>query len=351
MPLPLRIKYTLLFLWQLLLLVVVLNIMLNVGMWVYLLRQGKGQLSIIYHTEKVSEVINGNKISAAQKQKIELIQEIKTYAEAHLGLKKTANYATYYDQKGKPILWMLTACAPFEFKEQLWEFPLLGEVSYKGFFDYDLAFKEAIPLKMQHLDVDIGKVSAWSTLGILSDPILSSMLDDDEGALAALIIHELTHATLYLPNNVDFNENFASFVGKQGALQFITQKYGKQSAELSNYLQANKEEDILKSFLLGKKLMLEDFYLKLHKNQSAIEKKRLKQQLIESIIKEMYALPIYNWKTKINIAHKIRLSGNAYFMSFNRYDAQYNEIYKSYTSLESDLKKLIMYVKVHPALK
>jgi predicted aminopeptidase len=320
-------------------------ILSDASLWVYLLRQAKGQLHIIYHTQKVESVLERRNLDTPQQHKIKLIQEVKAYAEAQFGLKKTANYTTFYDQQNKPILWMLTACEPFSFKEKVWYFPILGEVSYKGFFDYNLAQIEAMELKMQKYDVDIGKVSAWSTLGFLSDPILSSMLENDEGELAELIIHELTHATLYFPNSVDFNENFASFVGQQGAIQFIEDKFGKESIQMKNYLKSIKQENTLKLFLLKQKVLLEAYYQTFRKALSNQEKASLKQNKMNEIINQLYFLEGYNWKTKIKIAHKIKVSGNAYFMSFNRYDAQYDKLLTMYHQQNSNLKEFIIYAK------
>lgn len=334
-------------LWQGMLLLGVLHLMFNIQLWIYLMGQAKGQLNIIFHTQQIQNMLSHNEFNTEDRRKVLLIQEIKLFAEEQLGLKKTSNYSTFYDQQGKPVLWMLTACKPYSFEEKEWQFPLLGIVSYKGFFEYEKGQKEAIALKLQHYDVDLGKVSAWSTLGILSDPVLSSMLDDDEGELAELIIHELTHATLYFANQVDFNENFASFVGRQGALRFITYKYGEQSREMQVYLQNLKEEDTLKSFLLNQKEQLTQFYYQLKSDLSEQEKARLKAKKFDEIIRKLYHLPIYNWKTKIKIAKRIRISGNAYFMSFNRYDAQYEMLMKLFKAKGSDIKRFIEFAKQH----
>ncbi len=331
--------------WQLLLLSLLLLIQSDACLWVYLLRQAKGQFNIIYHTQQVESMLATGKITSQQQDKIKLIQEVKAFAETQFGLKKTANYTTFYDQHSKPILWMLTACEPFSFNEKVWHFPMLGEVSYKGFFDYNLAQKEAIVLKMQKYDVDIGKVSAWSTLGFLPDPILSSMLENNEGELAELIIHELTHATLYFPNSVDFNENFASFVGRKGALKFMEVKYGKESIQMKNYLMSINEENTLKLFLLKQKELLEVFYQSFSNELSNPEKESMKEGKLNEIIHQLYFLDVYNWKTKIKIAHKIKVSGNAYFMSFNRYDAQYDKLLAIYHQQNSNLKEFIIYAR------
>lgn len=315
--------------------------MADASMWVYLSRQAKGQLGIIYHTEDINKVIKKRILSKKQEEKINLIKEIKIFSEQKLGLKKTSNYTSFYDQKGKPILWMLTACEAFQFKEKTWNFPMIGTVSYKGFFDYHLALIEANELKKQSYDIYIGKVSAWSTLGILSDPILSSMLDESEGELAELIIHELTHSTIYFKDQVDFNENFASFIGRMGAIQFISHKYGKESKQMLAYIKNKIEQDSLKLFVLRKKEILNQFYTQMPKAMSIHEKEKQKVEKIGEIIDELYNLPIYNLAIKTKIAERMKISGNAYFMSYHRYDSQYEMLYQSFSKHHKNIKKFI----------
>ena len=65
-------------------------------------------------------------------------------------------------------------------------------------------------LKASGLDVEYSSVSGWSTLGWFGDPILSNMLKRNVGSLADLIIHELTHGTIYIKNEVEYNENLGN---------------------------------------------------------------------------------------------------------------------------------------------
>ena len=333
--------------WQTSLLILVINIFIEPGLWIYLLRQAKGQLTVIAHTREVTPLLESSQLSNDQKYKIRFIQEVKLYAETQLGLKRTNNYSTYYDHGKQPIIWLLTACEPFSMKEKTWKFPMVGEVSYKGFFDHDLGRHEAIDLRLESYDVDLGKVTAWSTLGIMSDPILSSMLDYNEGELAELIIHELTHATLYLPSKVDFNENFASFVGRKGAINFLEYKYGLQNDTLKSYLKHIKEEDMIKSFMLESKHSLEQFYMKMDVNLTLAQKNRLKYDEFTKIISAFYCLPLSSNKLKLKMAKRIAVSKNAFFMHYNRYDAQYNQLNEIFEREGNQLPSFIRFAKTN----
>src|SRR5690606_11560390 len=131
-----------------------------------------------------------------------------------------------------------------------WKFPLLGSFPYKGFFDYNMALKEQEKLKEENFDTYIGVVGGWSTLGWFTDPILSNMLSRKEGELADLIVHELTHGTLFVKDSVEFNENLATFIGNKGAEIILKSKYGENSPEYTGYMQRREDNARFASHIL-----------------------------------------------------------------------------------------------------
>ena len=196
--------------------------------------QGKGQLEIIWNARPVQEYLDDQNTPDSIRQKLLLVNKVKAYAVQELGISPSNNYTSMYDQKGKPLMWVVTASEPFALEPSMWEFPIVGSFPYKGFFDPEMAVAERDRLADEGLDAGIRNAGGWSTLGWLDDPILSEMLKRNEGQLAELIIHELTHFTLFVKDSVQFNENLASFVGKQGAIKFLTVAYGEHSNELQN---------------------------------------------------------------------------------------------------------------------
>ncbi len=290
----------------------------------YAISQGYGQLNIIWNTRPVTEVLQDNTVPDSIKQKIELINEIKKFAFDSLGINKNENYSSFYDQKGKPILWVVTACPPFEMKAYEWEFPLLGSFSYKGYFVHERAIAEEKKFKELGFDTDLGEVSAWSTLGWLKDPILSSMLRRKSGSLANLIIHELTHGTLYVKNNVNFNENLASFVGDFGARKFLIQKYGQDSKAFIEYekgLCFNKEFSE-RTLVWSKKL---DSLYKTFDATTAIDiKQKYKTAIIDSARNNLILYLKENNFYNKRYEKDFEKLNNAYFIDYIMYRSQQN---------------------------
>src|SRR6185436_27792 len=114
----------------------------NWSLLLYGIRQGIGQLNVVWNARPVGEVLADPATPDSVKQKLKLIAEVRRYAIDSLGLKDTDNYNTLFDQQGKEIMWVVTASEPFQLKEKRWDFPVLGSVPYKGYFNIDLARKE-----------------------------------------------------------------------------------------------------------------------------------------------------------------------------------------------------------------
>jgi predicted aminopeptidase len=335
----------------------VLVIVILISAWNYKLlsygiSQAYGQLSIIWNTRPVEEVLKDPLVADSIKQKIEFINEIKQFAFDSLGINRNLNYSTFYDQKGKPILWTITACPPYEMKAYEWEFPILGSFSYKGFFNYEKALAEEKIFQEQGYDTDVGEVSAWSTLGWLKDPILSSMLRRKPGSLANLIIHELTHGTLYIKNNVDFNENLASFVGDQGARKFLSQKYGPDSKEFIEY-----EKDLLfyKEYserTLGWSKQLDSLYKSFDASLDAASKQQQKTALIEKAKNDLIFYLKENKHYNKNHEKMFQKLNNAYFIDYIQYRSQQNIFEEEFrTKFNSDFPSYMKYLKeTYPSL-
>lgn len=299
----------------------------NLSLVTYGWDQLKGQMHIINNSRPLEEVLNDKEIPDSLKAKIRFIDVIAKYASDSLGLKRSENYTTLYDQKNKPILWVITASERYKLNAYQWKFPFLGNVSYKGFFDYSKGAYEDSLLQLQGYDTDYGEVSAWSTLGWFNDPILSNMLYRSDGQLAELIIHEMTHATVYLKSNVDLNENLASMIGEEGAIRFLNSHFGENSQQAKDYVNRKNDYDLFSAQMLLARTKLDSLY-KTFDGLNTVTKDSLKSQMIESIVLSLDTVSFSNKKRYASLFEK-RKPNNAYFMNFVRYDSQKEEMRKT----------------------
>lgn len=324
--------------------------MLNCLIWnqliIYGISQGKGQLNIILDVQPVEEIMKDETFPDSLKRKLVLIGEIKKYAVDSLGINPNENYTTVYNQHNKTVLWTVSASKPYQLKAKEWTFPFLGTVSYKGFFNKKALRKEILKLVEENYDIDVYSPSGWSTLGWFNDPILSNMLYKDEGNLANLIIHELTHGTLYIKNDVTFNENLANFIGDKGAEQFLIYRFGAQSNEYRNYINKKKDEQIYDNYMLKSIEKLNRLYSTFKTDDPEEFKKEKKRQLITEIVLDVNKLPLHKKGGYFKYSLKAFSKGNAFFMSFDRYDSQYEMFQKIFEDdYHSDLKKYLEAMK------
>lgn len=311
----------------------------------YGLAQAKGQLTIVWKSRPVEEVLADSAVADSVKQRLLYIQEVRKYATDSLGILPSDNYTTFFDQQGQASLWVVTACQPFALEPKLWSFPILGSFPYKGFFVEEKAKKEMEALEAEGWDAKMGTVSGWSTLGWLKDPILSNMLFRGDGSLAELIIHELTHGTLYVKDSVDFNENLASFVGEIGAERFLAYYFGPDSPELEKYKNRGKDTEVITQYILQSTRQLDSLYRSFPADMSVEMKKQKKEAAINGFIEGLSTLPLAISSERIEYLKK-NPPNNAFFMSYVRYNGQKVNLEKVfYEQFGGDFQRFFTYYK------
>ncbi len=185
------------------------------------------------------------------RKKLELVQEIVAFGQSEIGLQPSENYTTYCDVGAGPACWALVVCPKDRLDPVQWRYPVVGLAPYRGYFDLQLAERDRNKLASQGFDTYLRPVSAYSTLGWFSDPILSSMLRLRDEDLANLLIHELTHATVWIPSDVPFNEGLATFVGEAGSLLFLEAKHGPDFPSAREVLARRADRRPFLTFMAG----------------------------------------------------------------------------------------------------
>lgn len=282
----------------------------------YGIGQGIGQMRIIAGARPIEEMLADPEVDPQLKKNLERVEYIREFAINDLGLRNSENYTEVYDQKGKPVLWVVRACEPYALKNKEWTFPIVGKVSYKGFFDLDKAKRLRDELNDEGYDTYIREVSAWSTLGWFKDPLMSEVLNDSEGGLANTIIHELTHATIFVKDSLTFNENLASFIGDKGAEFYLANTYGVTSRQLQDYV--DRKEDrarFSKHFIEGTR-QLDSLYRSMG-DLPEETKRMLKEKMIRKVVSALDTVSFASGNYGARFEHD--LPNNAFFMSFLLY--------------------------------
>ncbi len=187
----------------------------------YLIKQGVYLFRYTSSAKSTERMLKDEDLPPETREFIELVNRIRKFAFDSLGLVENRSYSRYVRVDKGYIVDVVTAAEELSFTQYKWCFPFFGCFPNKGFFVRKDAEVEAAKLSDKGYDVIIDKVDAFSTLGILSDPLYSFMEEFSSYELAALIIHELTHATVFVKNQLQFNEELATYVGNKGALEFI----------------------------------------------------------------------------------------------------------------------------------
>jgi predicted aminopeptidase len=187
----------------------------------YLLESARGQLELMSKREPISRVVADPATPAALRTELEAVSHIREFAIRDLKLPDNGSYRSYADVGRPYVVWNVFAAPEFSVDPKEWCYPVVGCVAYRGYFVERRAQRFADKLRRRGLDVALGGVAAYSTLGHFNDPILSTMLGWNDVELASIIFHELTHQLIYVRDDADFNEALATTVEQEGVRRWL----------------------------------------------------------------------------------------------------------------------------------
>lgn len=184
-----------------------------------------GEFSLLTSARPLAEVIADPATPADVRERLELAARIRSFASQDLALPDNRSYTRYADLHRSSAVWNVFATAELSLTLKTWCYPLFGCAGYRGYFAQRDAEHLAGELRAAGLDVYVGAVPAYSTLGWFSDPLLSTFIRWPEPELARLIFHELAHQVVYVADDTRFNESFATAVEQAGLERWVAARH------------------------------------------------------------------------------------------------------------------------------
>jgi predicted aminopeptidase len=165
-----------------------------------------------------------------RKALLALVLDVREFAKLQ-GLEVGGSYAEVSDTTGLTRAWVVTAAYQDRLEPYEWRYPIVGRIPYRGYFDVEKAERFARTLDADELDTYIVEASGYSTLGWFDDPLPSGLLDAGKVSLASTVIHELVHQTLFVPDEIAFNETLASTIESRLAVEFFEGRDDPEAVE------------------------------------------------------------------------------------------------------------------------
>jgi len=187
----------------------------------YLLRAGWSEARLLLRRQPIAQLLARPDLPPGLRERLELVLAVRGFAASRLGLRVGDSYTTFAEVPSDSTVYVVSAARRDRLEAYDWGYPLVGRLPYRGYFARGAAERAARGLAARDLDTEVRPALAFSTLGWFADPLLSTAAAEPPVAVAETVLHELWHATLFVPGAAAFNESSATFAGHRGTVAFF----------------------------------------------------------------------------------------------------------------------------------
>ncbi|MDR1804434.1 MAG: aminopeptidase [Treponema sp.] len=314
----------------------------------YLLTEGITMIGYLDDAVPLDDLANDDEASEEDREFVQRVKDIRSFAMDELGLKESKNYTRYVELDRNYLAAVVSASPNDSFGRHEWWYPIVGKLPYKGFFNIEDARKERTKLEKKDMDVWIRTVNAFSTLGWFKDPLYSYMKNYSDRTLADMIIHELVHATVFIKGQAQFNEQLAEFVGTEGGRIYAEKLRGKaapgtDTGDAGEAGDAEADRAAYLAFIQGLIAELDAVY----KNDVLLREEKLsrKEEIIEAAKARFAEQYDRLFKTENYKSFSQLPINNAYLELYRLYYEEDNYFKDLYESSGSDLRLFIAAAK------
>jgi predicted aminopeptidase len=181
-----------------------------------------GQIEILRKRQPIVALVADGSLDPKLRETLRRVTAVRRYAVEELGLPDNDSYTSYVALDRSYVVWNVVATDEFSVEPRRWCFPFAGCVAYRGYFEREAAERFEAGLAAQGLDTHSGGTTAYSTLGYFEDPVLSTMINGGEQYVASLLFHELAHQQLYIKDDSELSEAFATVIEEYGTERWLT---------------------------------------------------------------------------------------------------------------------------------
>lgn len=204
-----------------------------------------GHVDLLAKRQQITTLIADPATADDLRQILKRVVVMRDFASQQLGLPDNASYRSYADVGRPYVVWNVVAAPEFSLTPKQWCFPVVGCVSYRGYFKEQAAREQFELLQQQGFDAYLYGVPAYSTLQWFDDPVLNTFCRQPGPYVAGMIFHELAHQVVYIKDDSNFNEAFAKTVELEGVRRWLEQE-GQTAEALAYETDFHRNESVVK---------------------------------------------------------------------------------------------------------